>query len=738
MGYDGQHRGSAAAYAEYFAGMDRSMRHKIALTTSFFPTSGTVVDMGSGSGSGSFDLASLYTGLSVIGVDVSEAAVAHARATFRRPNLSFRLGDIADPLFPPGSIDGILNSSVLHHVTSFNGFSTERLSHLFDNQCASLREGGILVVRDFVVPAGPEHVLLDLPADDGADSGEPIDLSTAALFERFIRTFRSAAYPSGGAPLERIRSSRPDRARYRTSLRLATEFALRKDYRDSWEVELREEYLYYSQDQFERALEGRGLRIVLSKPLYNPWILKHRFRGRIELRSEDDVLLPFPPTNYVIVGEKTSAGVRLRERSSQRDPTPRYLEQRSSVGFGLHFDLVRRPLPVIDVLPWFECEGELFVVCRQGFPRPIVSSPHAAPRLDSAHVSGYINEPIVAVVSPETEARLSIEATLEERAGAPSSAVKRIEGGLSYFPSPGGTDEIVRAHLVEIDPSRGVAIEAPFLSGFGSEARIRAVAAEQYLRACQVGGMFDARLELNIYDLLLRRGRAAGPWIEAEIVRPSARTDLPVEDLRALLERRAEVRFRDSTFRSGYLEIRTAEFEELDAAGAVLSTKTFEYVLPAKRSTNTVSVLPYAAASGSIVVGLEERLLPAVEHRTGSALLLTAPAYRLPASVKSFLELPQIVAHALEEERAVTITDPQVIGGAYYPSVGLSPEQVTVLAAPLAESSTAGTLRWVRLSDVISERAMLLDGHLLIAALRLAHALSDGPFSARETALSRA
>ncbi|MBM4381477.1 MAG: hypothetical protein FJ086_19585, partial [Deltaproteobacteria bacterium] len=65
MGYSLQDRGGADAYAAYFAGMDRSMRQKVALVSAYFPTRGRVADMGSGSGTGSRDLAALYPGLEV-------------------------------------------------------------------------------------------------------------------------------------------------------------------------------------------------------------------------------------------------------------------------------------------------------------------------------------------------------------------------------------------------------------------------------------------------------------------------------------------------------------------------------------------------------------------------------------------------------------------------------------------------------------------------------------------------
>src|SRR5687767_9522071 len=121
--YDAQDRGSSDAYQRYLLGMDASMRQKVALTAAHLLCRGTVADMGMGSGSGSHALAQLYPELEVIGVDIDPTMVGLATKRFSLPNLSFRAGDIAARVFDPGSLDCILNSSVLHHVTSFNGYS---------------------------------------------------------------------------------------------------------------------------------------------------------------------------------------------------------------------------------------------------------------------------------------------------------------------------------------------------------------------------------------------------------------------------------------------------------------------------------------------------------------------------------------------------------------------------------------------------------------------------------------
>ena len=91
-----------------------------------------------------------------------------------------------------------------------------------------------------------------------------------------------------------------------------------------------------------------------------------------------------------------------------------------------------------------------------------------------------------------------------------------MESGTTYYPSPGGILEEVRSVFVDVDPVFANS-HVEGLSGFSTSGRVRAIEARQLLRAAQVGGLPDARLELNVYELLHRTGQPLGPWIGEEI-----------------------------------------------------------------------------------------------------------------------------------------------------------------------------------------------------------------------------
>src|SRR5262249_1398180 len=149
-----------------------------------------------------------------------------------------------------------------------------------------------------------DEVLLDLPADDGDGSDEVATCSSAALLERFSREFRSLHEKPGFEIGHSSEVPRPGWRRYRLSHRHAVEFVLRKDYRADSLGEGKEEYTSFRPVDFEQTFDSLGMRVLVSTPLYNPWIVRHRFEGKFDLRRLDGSTIAAPATNYIIAGEK--------------------------------------------------------------------------------------------------------------------------------------------------------------------------------------------------------------------------------------------------------------------------------------------------------------------------------------------------------------------------------------------------------------------------------------------------
>jgi ubiquinone/menaquinone biosynthesis C-methylase UbiE len=751
--YAKQDRGNLSEYEEYFVGMDASMQQKIALTTAHFPSRGKIADMGSGSGSGTFDLARLYKDLQLVGVDINPITVEYSRNHYKAENLSFEVGDISEKVFAESSLDGILDSSVLHHVTSFNDFDAAQITKTLRNQVAQLKTGGVLIIRDFVVPDEAEKIVfLDLPNDDGKSEGEIDELSTATLFEVFARDFRSSLNFDAPVFYRKHSSPRKNFVRFEITLKTAAEFVLRKDYRDHWSPELLEEYCYFSQKDFEHGFRHENLRIVVSMPLWNPWIVENRFEEKFYLSDLQGNPLKFPPTNFLIVGEKVSSGegVRLKETVSPAEAFSRSaliasgtLSLQSFLKLKAYrhkqtnqiYELAERPNQTIDLLPWFEAEnGQLFVLAKKDFPRPIVNAQNERKNLNRANYSGYLTEPISAIADlglriadlsepPALAGGLNteIEEILLKRANLKSEEILEISPPAFYFTSAGGIDERVESFLVKIagfdEPH-----EIENYTKFKSAGFVRELDALQVLRASHVGGMFDARLEINIYRLLRKLNRSCGAWIGASL-KPT------IQNFSGVIETDFEIEHREAFEEIGlaensFLKLCKSEFVETDSSKNEISRAEFEYVVPKNYSKNTVAAIPFVKIENDVLIGIEFRDLPAPQRFSGNSRLACVPAWRLPFEVEHKFDLEPFLREKFPKDFNVSIKNAWELGGSYFTSAGITPEIVYPMAVELdAQISGETDLKFFSLKELLKNSDKIQDAHLLILLNRLAHGL---------------
>lgn len=179
--------------------------------------------------------------------------------------------------------------------------------------------------------------------------------------------------------------------------------------------------------------------------------------------------------------------------------------------------MVERPNETIDLLPWFESEGQLFVFAKKDFPRPIVNAAKDQTRLNHNSLSRYITEPISAIVDSTKNFEESLGAVLMQRASFSREDILAVGEPFYYYTSPGGVNERVKSCPVQVRPRPVSSAPFPNYTQFKDAGTVRELDATQVLRACHVGGMFDARIEINIYHLLRTLGRRAGPWIGAPI-----------------------------------------------------------------------------------------------------------------------------------------------------------------------------------------------------------------------------
>jgi hypothetical protein len=452
--------------------------------------------------------------------------------------------------------------------------------------------------------------------------------------------------------------------------------------------------------------------MVVAAPIRNPWIVANRYRGKARLLGPDGAVLSFPPTNQLVVGQKTVAGqgarLSLAESTEVHRPSFLYLQTWSGSD-GSTYDLVERPGRTLDLLPWCRRDGQVLVLARQGFPRPVVVADAARPNLTGAQWSGYLTEPVAAIIDQDEELPVAVRRILHERAGIAASLIRSVGQPMRYATSPGGIDEMVTAVQVELD-----ARAAQLPSG-----GIHALDARACLRAGQVGGLFDARLELNIHHLLRRLGIAPGPWIGAAVALREHHGTWPRKA--AALRPTQRVSFTPIDQPAGYLSIRRGRFTESDVAGRSLGSTYREWVQPRSASSNTAVVLPMVTVAGEVLVGIEHRWLPAIQSACGTPGLAVVPAWRLP---KHITQLDQAVTWLTEQVRhdhGVVVAELVELGGPYLATPGATPELVHPWLAVIDPAQGPGQLHWTTLQACLESE--LLDAHLAIAVHRAAQAI---------------
>jgi SAM-dependent methyltransferase len=275
----------------YAAGMDASLPLKIAdICPHVRP--GSIVDKGCGTGKLLIHLSAIWPRSRIVGIDVSNELLHIAESQpYPLPNVSIVKGDIIQQHFRAGSLSTVIFSSVIHEIFSYNGYDRDKVRLALRNTRTELEPAGRVIIRDGVRPEGGRVWIR-------------CDAITEERFRRFTREFKSASATPGVAFTERVH----DRQNWFVlSLHAANEFLSKKDYLENWAIEVNEEFGVFTLAEWRRELEALGYRILEARSYVNPWILEHRYRGRVWLHADSvdrpGHEVPFPDTTAVIVAE---------------------------------------------------------------------------------------------------------------------------------------------------------------------------------------------------------------------------------------------------------------------------------------------------------------------------------------------------------------------------------------------------------------------------------------------------
>ncbi len=292
---------------------------------------GRIVDEGCADGALLAEISREFPDSDLFGIDISAEfagrfAERQRAGEFGGAYVHFFHRNLLDRIFEPESIDTTICNSTLHELWSY-GEQDKTVRGYLAEKFRQLRPGGRLVIRDVVGPEhGEEVVYLYCSEEDGnelwddawqtTDSRFPEwlrDLSTRSRFFVFAHDFlaRKRARKEAGVRFQAV-----DRARqpgFLLSLRSAAEFLSKKDYLENWKSEMNEEFCFWSFTQWKQSLADAGFQILEnpnqpahgSRVYSNPWIVQNRYEGHAKLSSPAGAPLPWPPTNMVLVAQKS-------------------------------------------------------------------------------------------------------------------------------------------------------------------------------------------------------------------------------------------------------------------------------------------------------------------------------------------------------------------------------------------------------------------------------------------------
>ena len=188
---------------------------------------------------------------------------------------------------------------------------------------------------------------------------------------------------------------------FRLPHKWALEFIHRKNYRKDWTNELKEEYTFFTYQDYRREFARLGMRMVFSAPYSNPWVVKNCFKGRFQLYSESyrRSARSSMATNHFLVSQKVAdkQSLLLEERRPSQKAVGdlQIMVVRDKKSGHLH-ELVKRPGEYCDIVPYrITADNRLVLYVRGGYPRPIVNAAQrGSHNLDGKKWSGHLIEPI--------------------------------------------------------------------------------------------------------------------------------------------------------------------------------------------------------------------------------------------------------------------------------------------------------------------------------------------------------
>ncbi|MCB1682449.1 MAG: methyltransferase domain-containing protein [Rhodospirillales bacterium] len=647
-----------------------------------------IVHMGCGDGDLTYAMAVLRPSMKLVGVDKSKRSMNKAREKYKLHNLEFKHGDVSSDLFPPGTIDVIINSFILHIVFSNARYNERIVSDTLRKHFHMLKNNGVMFIRDYARPP-PHHYILMEMHDEDSDGEDIAELSEADLLVWYSEHARPKQDPGcGGFFLEELPPRFPRTRLFRLPFKWAYEFVMRKDSRDNWQHHLPYEYTYFTVEEFRRELRVLGSRVEYSGPHWDENFITKNFDGHFRLYDNDGNPMGDPATSFIAIARKMPEreSLVIMERRISEDKGPLEIKALRNERTGELVDIVTRSLEIAEVIPYRVTEdGRLNVYLHDGIVRGIVNAvPRAGLNIDGRQWSGHMVEPISieyrylnelgTLTAPKTKKFAREYIGLKPKAG---SVITR---GAEYYPDPNYIDERVHTYYLEVDegphsiPPKNKIFHN---TQFRAKSTIREIGAQQILDAVSVGLIPNGRLELQILALFQHLNMKAENWTSKDISMIAGEI-VSTLDVKEFLKQAAESdkRFREVKGAVGQLRTVNSIFvEEGQSQGgrAGLTSDLADFVISDEKTINTAVVVPLTKSlKGDIHAGFTIKHTPVPERYEGKGMTVSAPQFNIPKEITNYKMLKQFIA----EKFGVTPDMVIKLGESYYSHAGITPEKI--------------------------------------------------------------
>lgn len=649
----------------------------------------TVVVVGAGEGTLSSLLAHIKPDAQFIGIDEDGHAVAKVRKEFKAPNLKFLKGDHNNLPFDTGSIDAIINADTLNKVYSSCRYNPLAVSECLTNHISVLKPDGVMVILTHEKASRDSFVMINLPRDAGTKDKE------------LLLRFSEQAHPvetsdCRGFFIEEQPPRLPNTYLYKLPLHWAHEFVLYKYHEDTKDIDISQEFSFYSYKDYQRILNELGTRVLYAAPDWDPAQIEKLQQANLRLYWENGHPAPLPPTSFILVcqkiGQRKSLKISERRPINQAEFDHLKIEAYKDTCTGKVREYVSRDEKLSDILPYrLKEDGRIEVFLHFNAPTPLQNivkrkGHNLANKTWSGHSIQALSIPVNVLSEAEKSGARALMACLKTYTGLKHELESDLASGPSFLISPDFINRFVETHFASVQaPKTKIEPEiwASQPGGFSNNGEVKGFDAHEIMEAIEVGYIPNMRLGVQIQKLLSmnknnhsRRTAKPGQDLTPKTYPLDSSNVLNSNDIFNETAPNDSFVFKKARGRTGAIRLYKSTFVDsgYDQNTAIgLTSKQVEFALEEKNSINLVSILPLVKDElGNNFIGFETQQNPLAQKYYGQSGMISLPKLFMPFEMQNSFQIRSFIAQHFNAEPQ----DILALDGPYFADINISPRRL--------------------------------------------------------------